>query len=320
MPGVTYRIVISPPTIAHLATYVEAATNILLPYATNGTLPGWRGFCFDIESTPFSDLACNGSITDEIAIWNGIFDWVEARTINGTPIEMECVSFPRDPVDFAFDGDIDIQAFARQVSAVPDRFTTYAPMVYRCVFTGDKPYGSPEDLRRPWGTAYSVYENLKTLASRVPVDRMGVYLGITNASCYGRDLPQREQISWGNATGLGNLQRDVLIAKSFGIKEVTFFLLQTYYVPGDFSNGGVFDTYGIDFLRIMNDTANANPPERFDIYYYKRDATLNQVLMLDWILDFSRLPGLLQVAAMAAAAFLAVLVPVLVQRLKKQRK
>ncbi|MEX2683524.1 MAG: hypothetical protein Q6373_018250 [Candidatus Sigynarchaeota archaeon] len=318
MSGITYRVVISPPSIDQLATYVETATNILLPYATNGTLPGWRGFCFDIEGSSFSDEGCNGSIDDEIAIWNKVFDWVGNRTINGKPIEMESVNYAMEIVDQAFDGDIDLQAFARHVSAVPDRFTTYAPMIYRCVFTGEKPYGSPMDLRRIWGTSYSVYAYLKTISSQVPVDRLGIYLGITNASCYGRDLPQPEPVSWGNATGLGNLQRDVLIAKSFGIKEVTFFLLQTYYVPGDYSNGGVFDTYGINFLQIMNDTANTNPPERFVIYYNKHDANLNQALMLDWILDFSRGSGLLQVAAMASAASLAVIIPVMARRLKKK--
>ncbi|MFX0101265.1 MAG: hypothetical protein ACFFCS_16955 [Candidatus Hodarchaeota archaeon] len=319
MPGVTYRVVINPPSIAQLSEYVKNATNILLPYATNGTLPGWRGFCFDIESDGFSDLGCNGSIDNEIAIWTEIFDWIETKTINGTPIEMESVSHAMDLVDNAFDGDIDLQTFARQVSTVPDRFTTYAPMVYRCVFTGEKPYGSPMDLRRIWGTSYSVYTYLKTISSQVPVDRLGLYLGITNASCYGRDLPQPEQISWGNATGLGNLQRDVLICKSFGLKEVTFFLLHTYHPEGEYSHGGVFDTYGINFLEIMNDTVNTNPPERFDIYYSKHDANLNRALMLDWILDFSRLPGLLQVAAMACTAVLIIIIQVLFHHLKKRR-
>nr|MDO8115810.1 hypothetical protein [Candidatus Sigynarchaeota archaeon] len=152
-----------------------------------------------------------------------------------------------------------------------------------------------------------------------PVDRMGAYLGILNASCYGRDLPQPEQISWGNATGLGNLQRDVLICKSFGIKEVTFFLLQTYHVAGDYSNGGAFDTYGINFLQIMNDTANTNPPERFDIYYNKHDANLNNALMLDWILDFSRLPGLLLVSFMAGTSILVMITQAVLCHLKKRR-
>lgn len=317
MTGVTYRIVISPPSIAQLQDYVETATNILLPYANNGSLQGWRGFGFDIESVPFSDLSCNGSITQEIAIWNRVFDYVGNRTINGKPIEMESISYPLDPADIAFDGDIDIQTFTRQVSAFPDRFTSYAPMIYRCIMTGNPPNGSPMDPLRPWYTSYSVYSHLKTLASCVPVEKMGVYLGILNCSCYGTGLPQPEPISWGNATGFGNLLRDVLICKNFGMKEVTFFMLNTYQDASGWVNGGAFDTYGIDFLKMLNDTVNTNPPASFYIYYNKKDASINQTLMLDWILDFSRLPGLLEVFAMACAVVLAMLVPSLLRRLKK---
>ncbi|HME51117.1 MAG TPA: hypothetical protein VKM55_02760 [Candidatus Lokiarchaeia archaeon] len=316
MPGITYRVTINPSTIAKLLDYVKNATLILLAYMDNGTLHHWRGFCFDIEGPGYSDLGCNGSIDEEIAIWTSVFDWVGNKTIMGKPIEMECVSSSTDPVDMAFDGDIDMQQYNRQVDAVPDRFTTYAPMIYRCGYEGTKPYGSPMNPLRPWHTSYSVYTNLATLGSRVPVDRMGVYLGILNCSCYGRDLPQPEPISWGNATGLGNLIRDVLICKSFGIKEVTFFL-QFTAIENGYSMGGAFATYGDDFLAIMNDSVNTHPPSSFMIYYNKDDGNLDQTFAQDWILDFARLPGILEVLSMACVAVLAMVVLAWMQQRKK---
>jgi hypothetical protein len=280
-------------------------------------LHGWLGFCFDIEGAGYSDQGCNKSIQQEIAIWNQVFDFVGNRSINGKPIQMECVSSSTDPVEMAFDGDYNQQAFQGQVDTIPDRFTTYAPMIYRCGYTGTKPYGSPEDPLKPWGTAYSVYTHLYTLASVLPVNRMGVYLGILNCSCYGRDLPQPEPITWGNATGLGNLERDVLIAKSFGIREVTFFLQWTAIENG-YSMGGAFATYGTDFLQVMNDTVNANPPAQFTIFYNKNDATLDQSFTQDWILDWSMLAGMLEVVAMAGLAVLVVLLPVWLRRGKER--
>ena len=84
--------------------------------------------------------------------------------------------------------------------------------------------------------------------------RLGVYLGITNCTCYGRDV---EVWEYGEYQGMGYdmLVRDTLIAKSFGAPIITLFILDTVF-EWDYSMGGVFDSYGDDFLDRFNTSVN----------------------------------------------------------------
>ncbi|MHA1368956.1 MAG: hypothetical protein ACTSRA_04455 [Promethearchaeota archaeon] len=309
IPNITYRVTMYAPEIAELPNLVKEATETIMAYEQNGTLDQWRGFVFDIEGYGYLYNNSYDKIEDNVAMWNELFDWIDQKSIErGSTIEMECVNVYELAVDYPFDHDLDQQKHAQLLSYYPERFTLYAPMVYRCWYQGDKPFGSEMDPLDPWPTSYEVYSSIYTLKQGIPDEKLGVYLGITNCSCYGRDLPQNEPYSWPGDqenSGLYNLARDVLICKHFGIKEVTFFLLWTV-IENEYSMGGVFDAYGIDFLDWMNSTVNTNPPDEFVIYFNYNDAATSEDLRYDWVYDFSRPVGMLQVFLMGSGAILGI--------------
>ncbi|MHA1820484.1 MAG: hypothetical protein ACTSVC_08435 [Promethearchaeota archaeon] len=303
LPNITYRIVLAPGNLSDLAYEVFHATDILMECEQNGTLDQWVGFCFDIEGRPFQYKSSFNSIEEAAGMWDTIFDFIDKRSaIRGKTIEMECVSDYWPALDIKFDGDHDIHAEHGLNEYYPERFTTYAPMIYRCWYKGEIPFGSPEDPHKPWPTSYEVYSSLYELAGSVPSEKVGVYLGITNCSCYGRDLPQPEPYTWPTNTtntGLTNLYRDVLIAKSFGIKEVTFFLLWTA-IENNYSMAGVFDAYGKSFLDDLNYSVNTNPPDSFYIFFKYSDARNSDIVQKDWVYDFNRPKGLLELTLLVA--------------------
>nr|MDO8114111.1 hypothetical protein [Candidatus Sigynarchaeota archaeon] len=144
-----------------------------------------------------------------------------------------------------------------------------------------------------------------------PIAKRGVYMGITNCSCYGRDLPQDSGlVTWflpeenGTATGFGNLVRDVLIAKHFQIPEVTFFLLKSASDDGVYIMGGTFEAYGVDFLDRIDEHVNIHPPEQFNIFYVGPESKRVDNELLDWLLNINRPLGLLLVSAMLGGALL----------------
>ncbi|MHA1791898.1 MAG: hypothetical protein ACTSVI_04585 [Promethearchaeota archaeon] len=299
MPNITYRITIAPPNLALLPDYVKNATNILMAHEKNGTIDQWRGFAFNIETNAFKSKSSFDTFEDGINLWNEVFDWVESKSLErNKTIEMECISYVEMAVDTAFDTDMDLQKGYGYPAFSPERFTTYAPMLYRCQFEGNPPNGYTPDPLNDWFTSYRIYNPLYTLRAGIPERKLGVYLGITNLTCYSRDLPQPEPHSWpeGETNGFMNLARDILIAKHFGIKEVTLFILNTYEDSRGFSMGGVFDSYGIDFLDKMNSTVNTNPPEKFYIYYDHEDALRSgEKIRFDWYWDTSRPIGLIEI-------------------------
>jgi hypothetical protein len=247
-------------------------------------------------------------------MWTRIFDFIDQKSaVRNKTIDMECISDCWTSIDVPFDGDDDIQRARTGFNAYsPDRFDIYAPMIYRCWYGGEKPWGSAPDPAKPWATSYEVYSSLKLLQGAVDDDKLGFYIGISNCTCYGRDLPQDEPYTWPigiNNSGFYNMMRDVLIAKHFGVKEITFFLAWTWF-ENDYSMGGVFESYGPDFLDRVNDTVNTNPPASFTIPFLYGDAETSERFRLDWILNFNRADGIVQVAGMwALAAFMAVIFP-----------
>ncbi|MHA1793152.1 MAG: hypothetical protein ACTSVI_10945, partial [Promethearchaeota archaeon] len=221
MPNITYRVTVIPANISDLYPQVVRLTELLMEYEANGTIDQWKGFVFDIEGHAYAWYGNGGSFQDSIDTWNKVFDYIEQKSIErGKVIEMECVNAAEFSVDGIFDGDLDMQKIEGYNSYIPERFTTYAPMVYRCWPSGKPPYGSQKTSLDFWKTSYYVYTQLYTLKAGVPYNKLGVYLGITNTSCYGRDIIQNDQSTYRDGTGLGNLKRDILIAKHFGIKEV----------------------------------------------------------------------------------------------------
>nr|MDO8087456.1 hypothetical protein [Candidatus Sigynarchaeum springense] len=305
-PNITYRIVLTPSGgLTTLPALIKTTVESIMPWEANGTLDQWKGLCFDIEGIPFAYNWNFTSFDEAVEMWDGIFDYIDAKSAErNKTIDMECVSVPNPAGDMKFDGDPDLQKEYTEPCYSPDRWDVYAPMVYRCWYEGTKPYGSPMRADDPWDTSYQVYNLLYSLAGSHRPDQIGIYLGITNTSCYGRDLPQPEAISWGEHTGLYNLIRDVLICKHFGVKEVTFFLL--FDAPeNEYVMGGVFSSYGMDFLDVMNATVNTNPPDRFYIYYRQSDEKIGSVLRSDWLYDFSTPAGMAEMAALWIVAMLA---------------
>ncbi|GAB4328174.1 MAG: hypothetical protein Kow0069_35330 [Promethearchaeota archaeon] len=305
LPNTTYRVVLTPAELSELVPLVIKTSDVLVEAERNGTIKNWLGFCFDIEGHWFSYSSSFSSFEEAVGAWNVAFDYIERKSAErGRTIEMESVSIPLPVLDVPFDGDVDLQKEYRDPCYAPDRFTKYAPMVYRCGYEGEIPFGSPMDPSDPWSTSYEVYTTLYALSANLPPEKVGVYLGITNTSCYGRDLPQPERTSWGKSSGLWNLIRDVLIAKHFGVEEVTFFLPWTA-IENNYSMGGTFESYGVDFLDVVNATVNGpDAPDEFFVYYNSWDAKGPERLRYDWYYDFSRPRGLAQFAGLLVVAAL----------------
>ncbi|MHA1869865.1 MAG: hypothetical protein ACTSXF_02865 [Promethearchaeota archaeon] len=292
MPNITYRTTLTPPHFGDLTDSVVSQMELLIPYIQNGTLDQWRGFAFDIEGDHYRYWLSYKNIEEAMEEWNKSFNYIyynASKRINKT-IDLENVGSHIFRIDKLFDNDLDNQAIEGYVSDEPDRFSTYAPMVYRCMTDFDKCTNDKPNLFNPWHTSYSIYQALYALNRSVPENKLGIYLGITNCTCYSCNIPQSEPATYGNRTGLGNLIRDTLIAKHFGVKEVTYFL---QFSIGNPKILGAFDSYGADWLDILNYSVNAYPPKTFHIYYNSYDAELTQQLYRDVLGNLSRPLGLI---------------------------
>lgn len=295
MPDVTYRLSISPSKIENLYDEVKRVTELMLECETNGTLHNWKGLFFDIEGHAYAWYESYDSLAGSISIWNQVFDYIEEKSIErGKQIDMECVNAIDFAVDGLFDGDYDMQATEGYNAYIPDRFSVYAPTCYRCWPVGDVITNAPRSFFDYWQTSYFIYSSLNTIQAGVQnQNKLGIYLGITNTSCYSRDVPQTDLATWGDGTGFGNLKRDVLIAKHFGIPEVTFFLQFNANDGGAF--GGAFASYGDSFLDELNETCNTNPPAEFQIFYSYLDETLLKMIGRDFFCDFSNISGFFKI-------------------------
>jgi hypothetical protein len=187
-------------------------------------------------------------------------------------MKVQMVADVSDVMD-VFDGDNDLQVIKRHNGIEVPRYDEYAPMIYRCGYRGTKPYGDyPETLPEDQPSDhYWTYANMQLLTRGVEYvygnrDKLGVYLGITNCSCYGRDVQQYDR---GEPAGFGyeSLVRDSLIAKHFGAPIITIFILNTVPENG-YSMGGVFDVWGDDFLDVYNESINGpGSTTPFNIWY-----------------------------------------------------
>lgn len=210
---------------------------------------------------------------ESVAIYEEFFEW---RRVHHPDMLVTSTNGMKAVLD-GFDGDDDMQVIDRANILDVHGWDEIAPMIYRCGDGGTPPYG---DLPRPKpgdeGKPSSwVYYQLKFLQSALVHhdgndSRLGIYLGITNLSCYGADVEQYDRN--GNFVGYGydQLVKDALIAKHFGSKIITIFILNTAMTgpgPDAFSMGGVFDSYGIDFLdRFMADINGPGSTNPFQIY------------------------------------------------------
>ncbi|MHA1734459.1 MAG: hypothetical protein ACTSU5_21180 [Promethearchaeota archaeon] len=247
-------------------------------------------------------------------LWNEFFTWKEA---NAPGMRTEAVNYVKTSLD-VHDGDDDLQVLLRyDVFDVPF-YDSYAPMVYRGDCSGTKPYGDvprwePGDAPDDPYWFYGMMEMHAKAVERAFGDRtrLGVYLGITNCTCYGSDV---EQYVHGEPAGYGYdaLVRDALVAKHFGAPTITLFLLNTVVDPKGYSMGGVFDSYGDDFLDRFNESINgANSTKPFRVWYSPsiddNYACVDyfQYLVVDAFLDLNSYFGLAFAAGVAAARVLA---------------
>nr|MDO8116566.1 hypothetical protein [Candidatus Sigynarchaeota archaeon] len=204
-----------------------------------------------------------------IDAYNEFFAWVRA---NASEFFMTS-TMGNEPFFDAFDGDNDLHVGSMWNVLDVDGWDEIAPMIYRCGYKGVKPFGDFKSITA--GTvvdgSIEVYNKLSFLNRSLTVvdgnaSRLGIYLGITNCTCYGRDVDQYDE--FGNYLGKGydELVRDALIAKAFGARIITIFILDTVIENG-YSMGGVFDTWGDGFLDNFNASINGeNSTIPFEIF------------------------------------------------------
>ncbi|MHA1681598.1 MAG: hypothetical protein ACTSUE_11360 [Promethearchaeota archaeon] len=243
---------------------------------------------------------------DAVEQYNAFFDWRDANY----PDMTITTTMGNKPVIDIFDGDQDIQINDRSNVFNVDGWDEIAPMTYRSGCDGTAPYG---DLPRPKtgdeGRPSSwVYTKLKFLSEALmAVDgntsRLGIYLGITNCTSYGRDVEQYDMLGNFEGYGYDQLVKDALIAKHFGSKIITLFLLWTTDASADPDPnvmGGVFDSYGAHFLDdFMGDINGVNSTTPFTIYMVP-DASMLDDFNQDLLMNLARPGGMAFVLAIVA--------------------
>ncbi|MBD3350996.1 MAG: hypothetical protein GF364_05865 [Candidatus Lokiarchaeota archaeon] len=278
-----------------------------------------KGLAFDLE-LPFPDflpenydLTPNRTRHDEaIKIFEDFLNWKE---INAPDINISAINYIDSAVD-VFDNDLDLHYIRKYHFFDVAGWDEYAPMVYRCACWGTRPYGdSPKQgiiAKYIDGGHYWVYSQLKLFTDAHDLkfgtrEKMDIYLGITNCTCYGADVRQYES---GEFTGYGydNLVRDTLIAKHFRIPKITIFLLNTSLERG-YSMGGVFESYGNSFLDDFNESINGKDSTNpFTIWYKPRLNLLFSVgaveyFFYDLFADIDSLFGVLYVAILIIGSY-----------------
>ncbi|MFX0102504.1 MAG: hypothetical protein ACFFCS_23255 [Candidatus Hodarchaeota archaeon] len=222
--------------------------------------------------------------TEANQMYDEFFDWVDANY----PDMFMTTTVGNHPFIDVYDDDFDVHVKERHNVLDVDAWDEIAPMIYRCGCEGDPPHGGGPDDVRVGGDitgSYGLYQDLKFLDSALRkvygnADKLGVYLGITNLSCYSADSAQCDKYGNPLGTGYDELVKDALIAKHFGSKIITIFILDTVIDEDGCYMGGVFDSYGDDFLdRFMNDINGPGSTTPFEIYFEPD---------LDFLRDFNK--------------------------------
>ncbi len=155
------------------------------------------------------------------------------------------------------DGDHDLDVFnMNNVLQVP--YDEFLPMLYNSYAK------TPDDAHTQLYIMASLLRD--SLAGRGHGDRIGALLGICNEARFNANgfFEQWNGSSMENVSGFNVLARQVLIAKAFNVKRISFFTLHNccnIYT-------GAFDAYGPDFLENLNDTVNGpGSREPFEIVF-----------------------------------------------------
>ncbi|MHA1791736.1 MAG: hypothetical protein ACTSVI_03765 [Promethearchaeota archaeon] len=282
--------------------------------AIDNNLTNIIGVCFDMEF-PVKAALVIANVTSEInrsrhqaaiETWKKFFEWRDANAPN---FKVQLVNYYQNALDI-FDGDNDLQVISRQNANEITSWDEIAPMIYRadCRGTppyGDVPYTKPEDA---CDGHYWLYSKMKILAEAINEtyqnetlnkNKLGIYLGITNCTCYGRDVIVNEHGVL-KETGFESLVTDALISKSFGTPIITIFLLNTVLDPKNMSMGGVFDSYGDDFLERFNESINGENSSRAFYIFYEPELDSNflmpgvhEYFMIDLLITLNGFPGIL---------------------------
>ncbi|MHA1283634.1 MAG: hypothetical protein ACTSQP_14140 [Promethearchaeota archaeon] len=264
----------------NIVQHAKNLVNLIQEY----NLKNIKGLAFDIEGPyypyfgyiPDYDCSPDKERHDKsIDLWYDFFNWMEK---NAPELELNAINYVESGIDL-FDKDYDLHYIRRYsfLDLNTNAIDEYASMSYRCMYMGRKPYG--DSMENPIvnyidGGHYWFYTQLRLFSEALDNkfgnhEKMGVYLGITNCTCYGSKNIQYKN---GKPAGYGfdSLVRDALIAKHFGIKRITIFLLNTVLENG-YSMGGVFDSYGKDFLDRFNESINGKDSiKSFKIWYKPR--------------------------------------------------
>jgi hypothetical protein len=221
-----------------------------------------KGLSFDWESpreaelNGISDTPNATRHAEAIQIWTEFFNWMD---LNAPELILSNINYVEMGADL-WDGDFDLHIQERYITYELPRWDEYAPMIYRCPYRFTRPFGDiPTYPAGRVDTTYQFYEQLHSHVDAVKkvhgdTQRVGVYIGITNCTCYGRDINITEFGEY-LGTGYDVLVRDTLICKSFRIPTITIFILTTEIENG-YSMGGVFESYGDDFLDTFNTSIN----------------------------------------------------------------
>ena len=214
-------------------------------------------------------------------LWNDFFREVELTY----PARFEFqTTFDTSSALDVLDGDFDLDVYNRNnVLSVPG-WDEYAPMIYTAGRYNYKPGVIPADKAH-----YELYHKMSILHEALvkvgTPEKIGVYLGITNMSF----MSANNSISMRGrpaGTGYDGLVTQALIAKHFECRRLTIFLLNTVPAstkPNSPLMGGVFDSYGNDFLDRFNLSINgpgADAP--FDISIVANFDMLDR-LTQDWM-------------------------------------
>ena len=202
------------------------------------------------QSKTYKDRERNADAT---ARWNQFLTEIKQAYPNRFEFQ---TTFDMTSIIDQLDGDNDLDVYVRNNVLTVPAWDEYAPMIYTA---GGKNYvPNPISADKAHFELYLYMKILKDALVKADMGtKIGGYLGITNMSIFSRD----NTVYWHNrpnATGYDALVTQALIAKHFGIRRLTTFILDT--VPaGDDSvelMGGVFDSYGEDFMDRYNESVN----------------------------------------------------------------
>ncbi len=269
-PNVRFSLVIYGTFCDADAAEITERAKTQIGYVTDNSLTNIIGITLDWEGWEPSNATAH---QQAIQIWSDFLDWKEVNA----PANFSVTLLDHSSAYYDYiDGDMDMHSLWQAVDFEVPRFDEYAPMIYRCTYGGAKPFGDPVSYSSAWGVedTYSFYKAMEVNARGVAGtfgnrSRLGIYLGETNCSCYGRDVQVWENGKY-MGTGWDMLVQDSLICKAFGTKTITYFLMQANPTDPDPTKswwmGGGFDAYGNDFLDKLDAAVNgANSTKPFTI-------------------------------------------------------